>query len=285
MTTKSIKMKSFRLIASLAVLLTASAAQAQFTVCPEDSVEITGSSINGSTIFNWYDALVGGNLLYTGNPFTTGPLSSDTTFYLATENSEGCESVRTPVLVLVAPNLDVPVGTVDNDTLCPGSSANITATSLLSYTEFNWYDALTGGNLLDTGSTFNTGTLSATTTFYLESVSPDGCKSVRTPVLVVVLPNLDVPVGTPDDATVCSGAVVTITAASINGSTVFNWYDAPTGGNLLFTGNPYVTDPISANTTFYLESESDLGCTSPRTAVAILTAPNTDVPVASPVKL
>ena len=108
---------------------------------------------------------------------------------------------------------------------------SIAATSANGSTVFNWYDAATGGTLLFTGNPYVT-TVSATTTFYVESETGSGCVSARTPVIVTVVPNLDVPTAVSTPATVCGGETVTITGTSVNGSTVFNWYDAATGGTL-----------------------------------------------------
>ena len=227
------------------------------TVCPGESVSISATSANGSTIFNWYDDATAGTLLFTGNPYVT-TVNATTTFYVESENGSGCVSPRTPVVVTVLPNLDVPVATPTPATVCPGESVSISATSANGSTIFNWYDDATAGTLLFTGNPYVT-TVSATTTFYVESESANGCVSARTPVVVTVLPNLDVPVATPTPATVCPGESVSISATSANGSTIFNWYDDATAGTLAFTGNPYVTT-VSATTTFYVESESANGC-------------------------
>ena len=39
----------------------------------------------------------------------------------------------------------------------------------------------------------------------------------------------------------------------------FNWYTAATGGSPNFTGATYTTDPLTANTTFYVEAVSNTG--------------------------
>ncbi|CAN0091425.1 unnamed protein product, partial [Chrysoparadoxa australica] len=248
------------------------------TVCPGENVDLTATSTNGSTIFNWYDAPTGGILLGTGSPFTT-TVNTTTTFYLESESAGGCLSARTPVVVTVVPNLDVPVATATPATVCPGETVTLNGTSINGSTIFNWYDAATGGTLLATGATY-TPTVNATTIFYLESENANGCLSARTPVTVTVLPNLDVPVGTATPPTVCPGETVDLTATSVNGSTIFNWYDAATGGNLLGTGSPFSTT-VNSTTTFYLESESAGGCLSARTPVVVTVLPNLDVPTAT----
>jgi gliding motility-associated-like protein len=248
------------------------------TVCPDETFTLTGASINGSTIFRWYDALTGGNLLQTGSTYSTST-SSTTTYYLESENTQGCTSVRTPVIVTIVPNLDVPVATATPSTVCPGETVTLTGNSVNGSTIFKWYDALTGGTLLNTGATYTT-TVSTTSTFYLESTNSNGCASLRTPVIVIVLPNGDIPVASATPSSVCPNESVTLSANSINGSTIFKWYDALTGGTLLHTGITYTTT-ASTTTIFYVESENTNGCTSVRTPVVVTVLPNLDVPVAT----
>jgi PKD repeat protein len=56
---------------------------------------------------------------------------------------------------------------------------------------------------------------------------------------------------TTTDATRCGAGSVTLTAS---GSGVLNWYDALTGGNLVYTGTNYVTPSLSSTTTYYVEN-------------------------------
>ncbi len=53
-------------------------------------------------------------------------------------------------------------------TVCPGSSATLTATASSGAT-INWYDSATGGNLLATGGSYTTPAIAATTTYYVSA--------------------------------------------------------------------------------------------------------------------
>lgn len=248
------------------------------TPCPGSTVTMTAASVNGSTVFNWYDAATGGTLLFTGGVYST-IVATSTVFYLESQNTTGCKSIRTPVNVVVVPNTDVPVGTANPSTACPGDNIAITGTSINGSSVFNWYDAPSGGNLLFTGAVYNT-TVNATTIFYLETSDANGCVSIRTPVTVTILPNLDVPVATATPPTVCPGQTVDLQGTSANGSTVFNWYNVGTGGTILYTGQTYSTS-VSNTSTFYLETFNTAGCPSARTPVLVTVLPNTDIPVAT----
>ena len=78
----------------------------EFTSCTGEvavltaSLETAGSVINPK--YKWYNALTGGNLLYTGEVFTTSTaLTSDTVFYVSLEGDNYCESWRLLVKVKV----------------------------------------------------------------------------------------------------------------------------------------------------------------------------------------
>jgi hypothetical protein len=45
---------------------------------------------------------------------------------------------------------------------------------------------------------------------------------------------------------------------------VYQWYDAPSAGNLLAAGNSFTTTALSSNTNYYVQANVS-GCTSNRT--------------------
>ena len=69
---------------------------------------------------------------------------------------------------------------------------------------------------------------------------------------------------------VCVGKSATITASSSSPGQSFRWYDAATGGNLLYTGSTYTTPVFTSNISYYVEVNS-YGCSSPRTEVPLTT--------------
>ncbi len=75
--------------------------------------------------------------------------------------------------------------------------------------------------------------------------------------------------GVSGNTNICAGSVTTLTASSLVSNATFNWYDAATGGNLLFTGAVFTTSALSNNTTYYVAVSSN-GCVSPsRFAVTV----------------
>jgi uncharacterized protein YjdB len=76
---------------------------------------------------------------------------------------------------------------------------------------------------------------------------------------------------------VCVNRSATITASSTSPGQSFRWYDAATGGNLLYTG-PTFTTPVFTNNVSYFVEVNSYGCSSPRTEVPLTTV----LPTAGP---
>ncbi|WP_295795989.1 PKD-like domain-containing protein [Mucilaginibacter sp.] len=187
-----------------------------------------GSSANLSAIapggtYKWYDALVAGNLLFTGANFTTPVLMVNTTYYVEAVNSLGVTSPRTTVLVTVNNIPAAPV--VPPAPICAGNTAILIPADLTG--NFEWYDAAAGGNLLSKNSTYTTPALTTNQTYYVQ-VTINGCTSPRTQVDVTVsaLPN----VTSASTGTVCSGNALNYTITADIAAATFLWSRAAVAG-------------------------------------------------------
>jgi gliding motility-associated-like protein len=93
----------------------------------------------------------------------------------------------------------------------------------------------------------------------------NNCTSARSAVKVNVNPTPSAPAV--QDTTICSVESVVLNATDPQGAT-FLWYDAPSAGNLLFSGNPFTTPALNDTTTYYVEAVAN-NCTSARSAVTV----------------
>ena len=220
-----------------------------------DAGTVTLQATTNVGTLNWYDAATGGNLVGTGTSFTTPSLSSTTTYYVESVNGV-CSSSRSSVLATV--NTTPTITSTTPATRCGSGSVTISATA--SAGTIWWYDAPTAGTLLASGTSFSPN-VTSTTTYYVETTL-NGCTSPRTAILVTVNSTPSITSTTP--ASRCDSGTVTLQASASGGT--LNWYDAPTGGNLVGTGISFTTPSLSSTTTYYVEAI--LGtCNSPRTAV------------------
>jgi len=216
--------------------------------CGPGTVTLTAAS---SDSISWFAASSGGTALGTGTTFVTPSISSTTTYYAQAGTS--CLSVRVPVDAVIATTSADP--SVTPGDRCGDGSVDLSATSP---DPVSWYDA-PNGNLLGSGYNFTTPSISVATTYYAVA-GITGCLSNFIPVLATVNPQPAVPSVT--GASNCGSAQLTLTASSAN---TISWFNGPTGGVALTTGNSY-QNTFTTTTTLYVEA-NDGTCPSLRVPV------------------
>lgn len=78
-------------------------------------------------------------------------------------------------------------------------------------------------------------------------------------IRITVLPSPDVPFA--NDTNICNGSVAVIALPPLPGIT-YRWYDADPGGTLVFSGNTFISPPVTSFFTVYAEAINALGCIS-----------------------
>jgi gliding motility-associated-like protein len=225
-------------------------------ICTGNTASITATAPGGT--YQWYDASAGGILLATGANYTTPVLTATTQYYIQTIVS-GCTGSRSAITVNVNPAPAMP--TVAGSTICAGNNVSLTATAPGG--TYQWYDAATGGNLLLTGFNYITPSLNSTTTYYVQTTVA-GCTGARTAVTVSVIQPPAAPAAA--GASICSGSGTSLTASAPGGT--YQWYDAASGGNLLYTGVSYTVPSVANTTTYYVQTTVGF-CTGQRTGVTV----------------
>lgn len=171
------------------------------TDCITQSADFTAS---GGTSYQWSNGL-GTNAMVTVTP------SSTSTYTVTVTAANGCSDSKTVTVTVDlsnAPASPVAIG----DSICVSGNAELTASACASGSP-QWYDAMTGGTLLFTGSPY-TPSVSSTTTYYVQCTQ-GVCASVRTPVTVQVFPALPLPGLIVNPSTVvCEGQIVSYTATA-----------------------------------------------------------------------
>lgn len=197
----------------------------------------TGTVTLGATAsagnLNWYAAPTGGPLLGSGNSYTTPSINTTTTYYVDATVGD-CTSARTPVIATVNPAPTI-TGTTTIPRCGPGS-VSLGASS--SAGTPSWYAAETGGTSLGTGTTFNTPSISQTTTYYVDATA-NGC---TTPTRTAVIATVSTPpaAGIPSNTSACSVAA--------NGTTTVDLDNLLSGagpGTWAYTSGPEA--PVNIN--------------------------------------
>ena len=186
---------------------------ANISICTGTSVTLTASAISTGAIVKWYDDSTGGNLLFTGNPFTTPTLTAATSYWV-TQTTGGCESTRTQVTVSITPGTDATY--MLTSTNCAPGSITFGSVSPVA-TTFDWVNG-------PSGYTFPSGfTTPSTTNTSLTNLPPGTyCVDITSPNVV--------------------GGTTTTTLLTENfESNAPNWTIDNTGGNNIFViNNSYI---------------------------------------------
>lgn len=155
-------------------------------VCAGASATLTATAPGGS--YEWFTSFLGGTPIATGAVFSTPPLTSNKRYFVqATVN--GCTGPRKLVTVTITNVLPAaPVLSAPATMVCQGGGTMLTA-NVQGGGTVQWFDAATGGNLLQTGTTFLHPSLSSTTTWYAEVMAASGCVSPRASITVSIVPS------------------------------------------------------------------------------------------------
>jgi gliding motility-associated-like protein len=132
----------------------------------------TLSASGSSTGYEWFSDIGCNNQIGSGTPFTTGPLSQDTTIYVRAATNGQCPSTATPVNITVIP-INNPTAT--GTTVYCGDSATVTASGSIG--DYEWYSDINGNNPIGTGSPFTLGPLTQDTTIYVAATNGTGSSS------------------------------------------------------------------------------------------------------------
>ncbi|HSI91021.1 MAG TPA: PKD domain-containing protein, partial [Adhaeribacter sp.] len=155
--------------------------------------QLTGSNPgggNGTYQYTWASSTDSVNFQTiagaTGKNYQPAALQQ-TTWYRRTTISGVCSENTDLVKVTVFPKPTIPV--VAKQTICYGSSATIILAG--QGQTFQWFTTATGGQSFFTGAVYQTPALTATTDFYVQATSAQGCISPsRGKVSVTVLPQI-----------------------------------------------------------------------------------------------
>lgn len=176
-------------------------------ICAGNTAAITSARAVAGEDYHWYTAAVGGILVFTGNPFITPVLNTNTTYYVAVFNTtSNCESARISVDVTVHPLPVAPVSLTSKQitTWCAGAgpaSVRIYANdginpinTPLSGGNYEWFKDVDCSIGVPFSTTASNNLLlfpppGSTSTYWARTVSSNGCGfSACTSITITVNP-------------------------------------------------------------------------------------------------
>lgn len=174
------------------------------SICTGSSASLSAS---GAGSYSWISS---GNVVGTGSLFTASP-AANTNYTLSGLNGICTSTALTSISVTPGPTV-----TVLNQSICPNTTAVLTASGASSY---SW----------STGSTINTVTVSpASSAVYTVTGSNGSCSQTRT--VSVTLYSLPVISTTVSPSTICTGGTVQISAA---GAQSYSWNTGATNSSII----------------------------------------------------
>lgn len=251
------------------VLTTMNVNTQSLVLCPQQTVVATASDVpQGVTSFTWAALPAAPPVVFNPNPSIalngsttiTYPQAGTYTLVVLGSPCPSCAATSTAIqTVTVQTVLTITVAPL-SQTVCPTTSAVITATGANTYT---W--SINAGPVIGTGPTVAVTSAVAGTSVYAVQGELGMCLS-NSVLASVVYSNSAFPMTiTPSSYTVCPAAPVTLVA---NGATNYTWMVpgnptlTPTGSNL--TDTPLNQSPMPASNIYTVIGENG-GCTSTQT--------------------
>jgi gliding motility-associated-like protein len=244
--------------------LSVSIATSSSNLCPGSTMILTASASGGTAPYTY--------IWSTGETTANITVNKTGTFTVTvSDKTAGCQPVVQSFTVSNPANLSSPK--VQSVIVCPNTPATFTVTGPGG--DYQWYDAPVGGNFLADGASYTTQSIGKYTLFYVQTTI-SGCTSSRTAVSASV-------VGAPkaQGDTVCTGSPAILTAS---GADSYQWFDAPSNGNLLSTSAIFTTQPLTKSATYYVVGTTS-GCTTTAVAVPAKVTPPAPIPTASPITI
>lgn len=224
-------------------------------------ITFAGNTAPAITSVSWSD---GTTIVGSTNPITVNPTA--TTTYTATITAAGCTVSPSPSTTVTVNPLPSAV-TASNSAQCGTQipTASVTSTTGAVNPTFKWYDAATGGNVMQNStSTTYTSPVTATTTFFVSEVdATTGCESPRTAVTITVATADGIAAAT-SNATICIGESVTLTASNTNPTPlqtyVYTWTGTANSGITSTIGSSAIATPTQPGSYTYNLAGVDGGC-------------------------
>ncbi|MBI3501904.1 MAG: gliding motility-associated C-terminal domain-containing protein [Bacteroidetes bacterium] len=197
------------------------------TVCAGTSATLFAT---GTGQIEWYSSATSTIPIYTGNPFTTPSINTQTTYYVATSNSTGCHSLRDSVTVFI--NTTGPsVTSGSNSPICAGDTLALTA-SAASALNYNWSGPNGFSSSLQNSFIFPADTLNSG--MYVVSAVSNGCFGSPSYVTIIVYPLPVLSLG--PDTILCSNQVPLLLQPSGNYYS-YLWSNNTTNNSILVSAS------------------------------------------------
>jgi gliding motility-associated-like protein len=243
------------------------------------TVTFTIANPQPGATYRWYSTATGGTPLGIGASFTTPPLAADSVKYYVEGSSGSCVSGIRAAVTVKKNNNSGGNGDTTNIPLCTGSSITLNVVDPQSGVIYRWYNTA-NNSLVFTGTSFATPVLNADITYLVEATLQGGAKDTNHVYRITVANNITPPTVVASLVKICSGQDATLIVQNPLPGFTYQWYNAATGGALVFTGPVYTVSAVTGNRNYYVQSVLNDKCASAmRTRVSIEAGSTPPAPV------
>ncbi|KAA2244788.1 T9SS type B sorting domain-containing protein [Chitinophaga agrisoli] len=233
------------------------------------TVTFTVANPQAGITYTWYNTPTGGTPLAIGTSFTTPPLAGDSAKYYVEASAGPCTSPTRAVVTVRNNGNGGNEGDTTVITICAGSDIMLNAVNPVNGVTYRWYNAA-NNSLVFTGTSFTTPVLNANVTYKVEATLPGGAKNINQVFQVIVSNNTTPPTVVASIVKVCNGQDATLIVQNPLPGYTYQWFDAATGGSLVFTGPVFTVASVNGNRDYYVQSVLNNKCASAtRTKVSI----------------
>lgn len=220
-------------------------------ICPGDSVELTSSVFFGN---QWYK-----NNVAIPNATSQTYFAKDAGSYTTKVTIPG-NTLTSNAIVVTLKTIPATLDAV-NDSVCMGGIAELNVVPQTGVV-YHWYTSPTGGNYINTGSTYLTGVVQQTTTMYVD-INANGCVSVsRFPVLAYVYPEINPSFTAAEAVKAETGFAIAFTNTTTTTGLAYAWNfgDVQSQDNTSFDESPTHNFTAEGNYTVVLIATNAEGC-------------------------
>lgn len=238
------------------------------SACIGTTVDLTAFEAT-AVDYTWYADASGTILLGSGSPFTTGIISSDSTFYVTANHANGCQSDLISVLVTTLSQSADPtaINASPSSSICPGGgpvTLSVLGGSLGSGAIWQWYGGACGPGGFSLGSGVSVVVSPIVTTTYF--VRAEGtCNLTNCAAITITVESLSVAAtgASANDSIVCAGDPVNlnVVGGTLGTSSNWQWYGSVCGGIFLGSGSSLSVNPL-VTTTYFVRAEGSCDTSS-----------------------
>jgi hypothetical protein len=262
------------------------------SICTGGNFDLSVTASGSPDIHYQWQSFDGTNWANVGadqNTYNTGLLTATTTYRVFVSADEsGCEDVTSvEVIVTVTPDIAIsaqPIG----GSICTGGNFDLSVTASGSpdiHYQWQSFDGTTWANVGTDQNTYNTGVLTATTTYRVfVSADESGCEDVTSvEVIVTVTPDIAIS-AQPIGGSICTGGNFDLSVTASGSPDIhYQWqsFDGTNWANVGTDQNTYNTGVLTATTTYRVFVSADESGCEDVTSVEVIVTVTPDIAISA----